>query len=191
VLGVVPEGARRRRPGDVTRIAVAALIVMLTAFGVARAPGRLGRGGREAPASGDVASTGVIVAPVGSWTCSSKGTRRRTSRSWTRTASRSRCPSRSSVGRYGTWSTSTRRARPSARLRWRHRGGCHSAARRAKRVYTTPPSGAGDDAITASSRFADVLVRRRSEQRTIGSTRRVQGRSWPGRLTRNERCDVR
>ena len=33
VFGVVPQGARRRRPGDVARIAVAALIVMLTAFG--------------------------------------------------------------------------------------------------------------------------------------------------------------
>ena len=33
VFGVVPKGARRRRPGDVVRIAAAALIVMLTAFG--------------------------------------------------------------------------------------------------------------------------------------------------------------
>jgi uncharacterized membrane protein YbhN (UPF0104 family) len=33
VFGVVPEGARRRRPGDVARIAVAALIVVLTALG--------------------------------------------------------------------------------------------------------------------------------------------------------------
>lgn len=33
VFGVVPEGARRRRPSDVWRLALAALIVMFTAFG--------------------------------------------------------------------------------------------------------------------------------------------------------------
>lgn len=40
----------------------------------------------------------------------------------------------------------------------------------------------GDDAITASSSLASVQVGRGSEQRTIGSTRRISGRAGAGRL---------
>jgi hypothetical protein len=43
----------------------------------------------------------------------------------------------------------------------------------------------GDDAISAPSPFAHVLVGHRSEQRTCGSTRRISGGARSGRVTGN------